>query len=195
MHGYRDTSILNNPKTLPNRSCSVGGCCAWLCKAVSNQSVHSSLEKCYMSRLWYSGSFHNVSAWTISAKHIPLLSSCFSSVLEELLCSTPQPALRLFYKWKLLKGFVATSLSLLCQMIGVGAFLVPMEALWDGGRRVTVWAASSRGKWYTHASQRAPCCRCAEQAAGMSGLVFAELKFHPPPHQPASFPLPAQILI
>lgn len=62
-------------------------------------------------------------------------------------------------------------------MIGVGAFLVPIEISSDGGRQVTVWAASSRGKWYTRASQRASSLHCAEQTGKMSGLVFAELKF------------------
>lgn len=38
-------------------------------------------------------------------------------------------------------------------------------------------AASSRGKWYTRTSQRAPSLHCAEQTGKMSGLVFAELKF------------------
>lgn len=194
VHGYTDTSILNNPKAVPNWCCTVlevgeavHGCAKlWAIRQFILLSRSVTCPGCGILAPFKMCQLKQSLQNTSLSSH-----PVFLSVLEELLCSTPQSALRLLYKWKLLKGFVATSLSLLSQMTGVGAFLEPIEILWDGGRQVTVWAASSRGKWYTHTSQCASCCRCAEQTAKMSGLVFAEPKFLP--LRPVLFPLPRQM--
>lgn len=61
-------------------------------------------------------------------------------------------------------------------------------------RQVTVWAASSRGKWYTRSSQRAPSCCCVLQQGKVSGLVFAELKCPPPTQTLDLIPFGALVL-